>query len=64
MKQRLLFLFEQNRISWNRNLITPGTKFMDDLNNMLESSEFTNLIQWKKDNLLLMINYDFNQVDN
>lgn len=44
-KEKHRYLFELNKISWNRNLITPGTVFMDDLDSMLNSKELVNDIK-------------------
>ena len=39
------YIYEENRISWNRGKISPGTLFMDKINNKLSNDRFINEIK-------------------
>lgn len=39
-EDHIRYEYETNKIRWNRNVITPGTKFMETLNNLLSGTSF------------------------
>lgn len=45
MTNKNRYLYEKHKLSWSKIYISPGTKFMDTLNNLLSSNEFIDKVK-------------------